>query len=193
MTVGEDGAGHDECCAEKRGGGRCTQAAGWGTEHPGIGACKLHGGCTPNHRKAAELARVEREAARQLRAEGYEPTVNAVEELLSLGAEVTALKDVLRGRVAALSDPEWVTTSKLAVEDVRAVVRAYERALDRCERTLTNMLRLDLEARQVTLAEHQGELIVQIIEASLATMGASVHAETFRKAFAEQLRLHAAS
>jgi hypothetical protein len=137
--------------------------------------------------------RVEREAARQLRAEGYEPTVGAVEELLSLGAEVTALKDVLRGRVAALSDPEWVTTSKLAVEDVRAVVRAYERALDRCERTLTNMLRLDLEARQVTLAEHQGELIVQMIEASLATMGASVHAETFRKAFAEQLRLHAAS
>lgn len=106
MTVGGGGAGHDECGAEKRGGGHCTQAAGWGTDHPGIGACKLHGGCTPNHRKAAEIVRVEREAACQLRAEGYEPTVNPVEELLSLGGEVMALKDVLRGRVATLSDPE---------------------------------------------------------------------------------------
>jgi hypothetical protein len=102
MTVGEDRAGHDECGPEKRGGGHCTQAAGWGTGHPGIGACKLHGGCTPNHRKAAEIVRVEREAACQLRAEGYEPSVNPVEELLSLGAEVTAFKDVLRGRVASL-------------------------------------------------------------------------------------------
>jgi hypothetical protein len=25
----------------------CTQTAGWGTDHPGEGACKLHGGCTP--------------------------------------------------------------------------------------------------------------------------------------------------
>jgi hypothetical protein len=51
-----------------------------------------------------------------------------------------AFKDVLRARVAELSDPEWVTSSKLAVEDASALVRAYERALDRCERTLTSML-----------------------------------------------------
>jgi hypothetical protein len=67
MTVGGNGAGHDKCSTEKRGGGRCTQAAGWGTDHPGIGACKLHGGCTPNHRRAAGIVRVEREATRQLR------------------------------------------------------------------------------------------------------------------------------
>lgn len=24
----------------------CTQAAGWGTDHPGTGKCKLHGGCS---------------------------------------------------------------------------------------------------------------------------------------------------
>lgn len=27
--------------------GPCTQPAGWGTNHPGEGACKLHGGCSP--------------------------------------------------------------------------------------------------------------------------------------------------
>jgi hypothetical protein len=137
---------------------------------------------------AAQIRVVAAQAAHQLRAEGYEPSVNPVEELLSLGAEVTALKDVLRARVAELFDPEWVTASKLAVEEVRAVVRAYERALDRCERTLTNMLRLDLESRRVHLAERDADLIWRAIEAALTAIGASDHAETFRAAFAEELR-----
>jgi len=148
----------------------------------------MHGGRVPQVMAAARTRVVEAEAARQLRAEGYEPTLNPVEELLSLGAEVTALKDVLRARVADLSDDAWVTTSRLGVEDVRALVRAYERALDRCERTLTGMLRLDLEARQVHIAEHDAEVISRAIEAGLAAIGASDHAQTFRAAFAEELR-----
>lgn len=152
----------------------------------------MHGGRAPQVVAAARVRVVEAQAALQLRAEGYEPTVQPVEELLRLGAEVVAFKDVLRVRVAELSDSEWLTSSKLAVEDAAPLVRAYERAMDRCERTLTNMLRLDLEARQVQIAEREGETIVRLIEASLETMGASVHADSFRRAFAEQLRLHAA-
>jgi hypothetical protein len=29
-------------------------AAGYGTDHPGIGRCKFHGGCTPTHRIRAQ-------------------------------------------------------------------------------------------------------------------------------------------
>lgn len=148
----------------------------------------MHGGRAPQVVAAARTRIVEAEAVRQLRAEGYEPSVDPVEELLTLGAEVTALKDVLRARVAELSDAEWVTRSKLAVEDVRAIVSAYERALDRCERTLTNMLRLNLEARRVHLAEHDAEMIWRAMEAGLAAIGASDRAQVFRSAFAEQLR-----
>lgn len=37
------------CGGRKRqGGDPCTRPAGWGTTHRGIGACKLHGGSTPN-------------------------------------------------------------------------------------------------------------------------------------------------
>src|SRR5208283_4603384 len=114
------------CTATNRRGGRCGRAPVRGAR-----VCSMHGGKAPQVIAAATGRVVEAGAARQLRAEGYEPTVNPVEELLSLGAEVTALKDVLRARVADLSEPEWVTTSKLAVQDVRALVRAYERALDR--------------------------------------------------------------
>ena len=38
----------------RKGAGPCTRPAGWGTPHPGIGACKLHGGTTPNACIAAE-------------------------------------------------------------------------------------------------------------------------------------------
>lgn len=119
----------------------------------------------------------------ELRAEGYEPTLNPVDALLSLGAEVTALKDMLRGRVAGAD----------ALSDGPAVGAAYERALDRCERTLTSILRLDLETRQVHIAEREAQVLFRAIEASLETIGASAQAEPFRRALAEQLRLHAAS
>jgi hypothetical protein len=33
-----------QCGAATRSGGRCNNAAGWGTDHPGSGRCKLHGG-----------------------------------------------------------------------------------------------------------------------------------------------------
>jgi hypothetical protein len=161
-------------CGAKTPGGRyptCHNVAGKGTDHKGVGRCSRHLGNTESHVKAAEVELVEAEAVRQLRAEGYAPAINPVEELLKLGAEVTALKDVLRSRVADLADPEWVTRNKLNVEDVRAIVSAYERALDRCERTLTNMLKLELEARRVKLSETQGALLEQAIRGILTDLG----------------------
>lgn len=35
------------CGAKTRNGGHCQLTAGWGTQHPGNGRCKLHGGASP--------------------------------------------------------------------------------------------------------------------------------------------------
>jgi hypothetical protein len=35
-----------KCGAKRKSGGKCNQAAGWGTDHPGSGKCKLHGGAS---------------------------------------------------------------------------------------------------------------------------------------------------
>lgn len=62
MTVPGADTGQDGKCGGKTSsGGRCKQAAGWGTSHPGVGTCKLHLGSTANHVKAAskEIARQE--------------------------------------------------------------------------------------------------------------------------------------
>lgn len=44
------------CGATKRNGDPCLRGAGWGTEHPGYGTCKFHGGATKAAgKKAASL------------------------------------------------------------------------------------------------------------------------------------------
>jgi hypothetical protein len=43
----------------KHGAGPCGRPAGWGTDHPGTGRCKLHGGATYSHRRHAEEKRAQ--------------------------------------------------------------------------------------------------------------------------------------
>ena len=43
----------------KSGAGTCGHKAGWGTDHPGYGNCKLHGGATPTGKKHAKTLRQE--------------------------------------------------------------------------------------------------------------------------------------
>lgn len=63
MTTGPNTPDHDGrplCGGPKRQGeGTCGQTAGWGTDHPGIGRCKLHGGSTPSHKAAARRVQAE--------------------------------------------------------------------------------------------------------------------------------------
>ena len=47
----------------KSGNGSCGHQAGWGTDHPGFGNCKLHGGATPTGKKHAASVRQELFAA----------------------------------------------------------------------------------------------------------------------------------
>ena len=54
MTGQADDKAYATCGARKKQGpGTCTRPAGWGTDHPGFGQCKLHGGSTQSGTKAA--------------------------------------------------------------------------------------------------------------------------------------------
>jgi hypothetical protein len=63
MSRSKKRAGHDCCEAKTRKGGKCQLPAGHGTDHVGIGRCKLHAGSTPTHEKAASLEIAKRECA----------------------------------------------------------------------------------------------------------------------------------
>ncbi|GEM_PF-7052880 len=58
------GDGHARCGARTRSGGNCRLPAGHGTGHVGIGRCRLHGGSTPTHERAAERRQAEAAARR---------------------------------------------------------------------------------------------------------------------------------
>ena len=55
--------GHGKCGAKGRSGKPCGRPKGWGTNHPGVGYCKHHGGSTPTHKRAAEIEIARQECA----------------------------------------------------------------------------------------------------------------------------------
>ena len=63
MTTIERVGGYEKCGANGRSGKPCARPAGWGTDHPGVGRCKLHLGSTAKHRKAASTELAKRECA----------------------------------------------------------------------------------------------------------------------------------
>ena len=91
-------------CGGKRRGteGQCQRPAGWGTDHPGIGACKLHGGSTPNHHKNA----LKVQAQRDVTAFGARTDITAPEALLELVQSKAAEVAYWNHRVAGLDEAE---------------------------------------------------------------------------------------
>jgi len=45
--MSENKKSYETCGAKTRAGTPCKKPAGWGTNHKGVGKCKLHGGATP--------------------------------------------------------------------------------------------------------------------------------------------------
>ena len=154
------------CGARKRRGpGACGRPAGAGTDHLGWGRCSWHGGAAPSGRTAAARQKVDAEVLTLLNREGLSPVDDPLRQLQLVAAEALALKNLFADRVEALSDLTY--SDQGDHEDVRAVLHAYERALDRCDRVLTGMVKLDLDTRLVRLSEAQAVLLMQVVEAVL--------------------------
>ena len=162
--------GEPECGAHlpnKPPDAKCRNPAGYKTDHFGAGSCYRHGGSTPNGSKYGRAIILDREIRKLLAVEGYEPITDPYTALSNLAGEVVKLKDVLLGKVEELTDLRTTLLSEKAVaEQIDVVFAAYERALDRCERVLSNMARLDLEDRIAKLhARINNDAAVKIISA----------------------------
>jgi hypothetical protein len=169
MTAGESPKGHDKrlCGARKRQGvGTCRRPAGWGTDHVGAGHCKLHGGSTRDQKMSA----TEEMARRELAQIGIAPVDNPLSELAQVTAEVVAWKNVMAAKVNDLSSLRYSTEGG---EQLRSEVALWERALDRCEKFLTAMARLDIDERLARVTERQAEQVSKALTAALAELGLS--------------------
>jgi len=145
--------------------GTCTQAAGWGTPHPGHGRCKLHGGSAPSGR----IAGAQKQARAELAQLGVTPVDDPLTELAKVTGEVIAWKNATAALVNKLTSVRY--DGELTGEQLRSEVLLWERALDRCEKFLTAMARCDIDERLARVQLRQIELVNEALAKALADMG----------------------
>lgn len=115
--------------AEKE-GRPCQKPAGWGTSHPGYGACRLHGGSTPVHVAKAALEQVRDEMpvpllVRQVDRDTIRRVVLAVTNGLELDiAQQVRARELLDREIQALSSP-------IKAKEARRIARQAKADADR--------------------------------------------------------------
>lgn len=154
------------CGSRKRqGDGTCALPAGWGTDHPGTGSCKHHGGSTRNHRKAAVEAQARAELARL----DVPPVDDPLSELARITGQVIAWKDAIAAKVNELTSLRYENEN--GGEQLRAEVGLLERAFDRCEKFLSSMARLNIDERLAAISEQRAEVIFTVLVTALERAG----------------------
>ena len=169
---------------------RCIGHTGAGTpcqKHPRANqeVCGWHGGGKTAAQELARQRQVEQQVRRTLAhawAAGEDrPVTDPLDELARVAGEIVAFKDMLRVQVEALDGQltywqkqdyggEEVDGWTKAAEDVRAVVGAYERALERTTKVLVDMVKLDLYGRVVAVREEQADALADAARHALGTV-----------------------
>lgn len=159
----------------------CTRPAGWGTDHPGIGRCKLHGGATPDH---VDHGRKEK-AAHAVATFGLPREVDPRDALLEEVYRTAGAVDWLHRQVQALSTDEviWgkteevdrqggefpgIDTTYKATANIWVELWQRERKhlMDVCKAAIA----AGIEERKVRLAEQQGSMLAGVIKAILGDL-----------------------
>ncbi len=161
-TANAKATGAVQCGAKKRGGGRCSLAAGWGTSHPGSGTCKLHGGSTPNHIKSAIT-----DEYRTLLGKPME--INPFDALLWVirirAGEVKWLSE----RMGQLQEQDW-TESSIVGKQFHLYARERTAAMSDLARFSQMAISLGIAERSVRLAEQYGETLAKLIKGILGDL-----------------------
>jgi hypothetical protein len=85
------------CGPRNRSGGPCQRPAGWGTDHVGYGRCRLHGGTTPNHVRAAQRQQAAETVASLGLRRDVDPNTAWLEEVHRAAGHVAWLGEVVGG------------------------------------------------------------------------------------------------
>jgi hypothetical protein len=209
-------AGRDKelCGAQRYGapkGALCRQRAGWGTDHPGIGRCKRHGGKTPSHQAHAQVEIIKRTADRL----GVPRDVEPSQGILEMVCEAAGNVEFYRQLVADLpthpkddtltiedDEPHWQrgdpgiygrTYHQSGIPTGEAkrhiLVQMYDEERDRLERYIKDALAAKVDERRVVLAEAEAkELFAAVGAAMTQAQLTPEQAEAFRRALAINLR-----
>lgn len=168
---------HALCDARKKNGERCRKFAGEGTSHPGIGACKYHGGSTRNHLVAA----IRVEAARRSLLAGDPMRIDPSQAILDLVYAAAGHVAWLRGELDRHEDASDF--------DAKVTLTLYNDERDRLARVAKAALDSGAAERAVSLAEAYGESIATVLRGLVADLDPYLSAQA-RKALPTLLRRH---
>lgn len=181
--------------------GLCGRPAGWGTGHPGIGRCKLHGGSTQSHQQAAEREMAKDAVRRFALPRDVDPFDALMEEI----ARTAGVIDLLEEELATLEREQLVrgfsevTRTQTAGGDAGIEQRVKQRSApsvwmqlyQRERKHYVEVCRVAIATgiaeRQVRLAEQQGRIIVEVIRSTLQDLGIEETGEV-RQAVGRHLR-----
>lgn len=157
-------------------GDTCKHEAGWGTDHPGYGPCRKHGGATPNHRKAASRAQV----AEVVESLSIPVDTTPEDALLSEVRHVAGDVAFLRQQVVELGGnltQQVKTQGGGGYEAPDVWVDMYWQAHDRLVKVTTAAIKAGVEERKVRVAEREMDAVAQAIDATLRELGVDVTPE----------------
>jgi hypothetical protein len=164
-TTPEQRDKHAMCGAKKRNGELCRAYAGQGTNHPGTGACKFHGGAMPNHDKRA----VTLETKRRMVTLGQPvEDVTAVTALLAELYASTGHVEWLRQEIASMTQEDLLGTI-----EGQAILRLYDTERDRKTKIAKMCTEAGVDEAKVRVAQTQVTLLGQALANAANVTGLS--------------------
>lgn len=169
--------------------GECQLAAGWGTEHPGYGVCRLHGGNTKNQKASAAKLKADHEARTLLADLDVQPIDDPLTALSLLAGQIVAWQTAVATLVNRLSEDSIRYEGTTGAEQLRAEIGMYERALALAAKVLADIARLDIDARLARIEEEKARVLMEAVQAGLAAIKVTPEqAATVKKVMARHLR-----
>lgn len=177
--------GKPKCGAKRKGGELCTRPAGWGTQAPGHGRCKMHGGNFPNQIQHVQKVRAAEAVATYGIKSDLPPTAALLEEFQWSHGHVSWLRDVIQqidpeALVWGVSEEHEKGASEFPGVDVKKLAQPNVwLRLYHDERKLMLDLgktieSLKLEARWLDQVQRNAEVMRQVLLVVLANRGVPV-------------------
>lgn len=164
--------------SDSKRGRPCAKTAGWGTTHPGVGRCRLHGGSTPAGVKSAQAQAAELEVANFGLPIDVDPHTALVMELQRsaghaafLHAKVQSLpENEMVGPVGGAQGgyPEWKPS---------VWVNMYNAERKYLAEIAAACIKAGIEERRVRVAEQTGQLLADAIRGILDELGVDLTAK----------------
>jgi hypothetical protein len=195
----------------------CKRPSGWGTDHPGIGRCKRHGGSTPSHNEAARRELLIRDCKVLGLPLDIDPETALLEAVREAAGNVAFYRVMVqdlpqhptpdeyfppdddnedgkgrweRGESGIYGRTYHVSGLPTGEAKPHILVQLYNDERARMVQFASIAMQRGVAERLVKLAERDATAVAQAQIATLAAMHLTGRLEEFRKLFHEQLQSH---